>query len=182
MNKSLPANTVSAGGRGIVPVAPDLIRISLYVTGEGMLTEDAQRAAERKAEGLKEALQKAFPKLDTLSISPARIGEKMLRMGRPDASETPRPEIVYLVSITAGIAEEKDVSRIIDTALRAGAAFQAFPRGCGPDGGSAISYGIKDHRPAEQEAGAKALDDARERALALAKLAGKTFGGDCFSG
>lgn len=116
-----PPNSISVKCCATVLAPADTICITLYVPGEGMLTEDAARNAKSKSEEVKGALTKAFPKLKQIDVVSVKLGEKTFRGYRPEENQTPRPEAVYRLAITLGTSVAQDVPKIIDTALRAGA-------------------------------------------------------------
>jgi uncharacterized protein YggE len=176
--EEVPRNTISVRASSSVSIKPDTIYISLYVPADGMLTEDAVKAANAKSDEIKGALTKVFPKLKDISIVPIKMGEKASRIYRSeDIAQPPRPEVINRLIITAEPALDRDLPKIIDTALRAGAVLQVPSSATyAGDLGSVVRYGIADYKRAEAETRSKALNDAREKASELAKAAGKSVG------
>jgi hypothetical protein len=173
-----PGHSVSVRGSATLRAPPDMIFITLYVFGEGMLTEDAVRNADSKAGEVREALMKAFPKLGEITLARVKIGEKTSRAYRPDGlNQTPSPEVITRLRLTLTIALESELARIIDTALRAGAVLQVNTHSTfAGDLGSIVRYGVADAAKLEEKARADAITNARKQASALAGLAGKTLG------
>jgi uncharacterized protein len=171
-------NTISVRASSSVSIKPDTIYVSLYVLGDGMLTEDAVKAANQKSDEIKAALTKAFPKIKELSIVPVKMGEKTSRIYRADETgQAPHPEVINRLLLATEASAGNDVPKIIDTALRAGAVLQvASNTSYAGDLGSAVRYAVADYKRAEDQARSKALDDAREKASALAKVGGRSLG------
>src|SRR5436190_3556765 len=93
--EEVPQNTISVRASSSVSVSPDRIYISLYIPGDGMLTEDAVKAAKTKSDEVKGALTKAFPRLKEISIVPLKVGEKSTRVYRSeDTAQPPHPEAI----------------------------------------------------------------------------------------
>ena len=173
-----PQNSVSVKGSAVVSAQPDTIYITLYVSGDGILSEDAAKNAGAKSDEIKNALTKAFPKLKQITAVPLKLGEKGSRMYRSDESaQSPRPEVVNRFTITIDAASANDVPKIIDTALRAGAVLQLLSSSqYAGDLGSVVRYGVADAKKLENDARSKALSDAKEKASELAKLSGRIVG------
>src|SRR5436190_7624951 len=118
----IPPNSLSVRCSATISARPDTIYVTLYITGDGMLTEDAVRNATAKSDEIKNALAKTFPKLKQMEIVRVKLGEKSSRGYRPDeAGQPPRPEVINRLTVTMDANSSDDLPKIVDTALRAGA-------------------------------------------------------------
>lgn len=156
---------------------PDTIYITLHISGDGMLTEDAVKSVDAKSNEIRNVLASTFPKLKEVAITTVKLGEKSSRGYRPDMAEPPRPEAINRLTITMDIGAADDISKIIDTALRAGAMLQVASHAqFAGDLGSVVRYGIADAKKLEADVWSQALKEANQKAAELAKLAGGTIG------
>ena len=164
MPEALPPRTISVSGTGRVSVVPDLADLRLGVTITAK-TVEAARAANAKAMagvlGTLKALGVAERDIQTtnLSLSPAY-----------DYSTNANPPRLTGYTLTNTVAttirDIATVGRAIDGALESGATSL-----------DSVSFRLEDPTPAEQEARAQAVADARSKADTLAAAAGVAITG-----
>lgn len=170
-------NSVSVVGVGEVLVKPDVAYITFYVRAEGILMVDAAKEIDRKVAAVREALQESHDSIRSIDVVEVAVGQKSRESWGPDGGDdAPRPAIARRLRVAAS-PERDHVYGLIDTAIRAGALMSLPSRvSYGDDTGSIVAYGLVGSSGHEEEARLAAMEDAREKAEALAALAGKRIG------
>jgi uncharacterized protein YggE len=174
----IPPNSLSVRCSATISAQPDTVYVVLYITGDGMLTEDAVRNVTAKSDEIRNMLTKAFPELKQMEIVRVKLGEKSSRVYRSDdAVQPPRPEVINRLTITMDANSSDDLPKIVDTALRAGATFQVSQHAqFAGDLSSVVGYGVADPKKLQNDLWSKALKEAEDKASELAKIAGGTVG------
>lgn len=169
-------DTITARGMATTNVTPDTVFITLFVSDQGMVAEQAVAKVDEKAGVIKAALLKAYPQISAITVSDVKLGEKSSRVFRSEeANEPPRPEAVKRLLITLNFGDT-NLSKIVDTALMSGATLQVASPTYSGDLGTVIQYGLVSAGRIEAEVTASALADAQRRAGELAKAVGKSLG------
>lgn len=154
-------NTVTASGTGTVHAAPDEADMSFGVTSSNANAKSALGAASKDAEKLTAALVKA-------GIAKEDIQTQNVSVYPNYANRSSKPTITgYTASldIQAAVRDIGTLGDVINAANNAGS-----------DSLSGPSFTISDKSALHSQAIEKAVADARTRAEAMAKAAGKTVG------
>jgi uncharacterized protein YggE len=177
MSETESTSRISVTGDVLVTPRPDVAFISLFVSGEGILMEDAVREITTKLNQVNQTLRDTYKEIRDIHIHDVFVGENRPGMGLPThKTNSPRPEVVKSLLVTAPPRPELAM-KIIDTAIRMGCLMQnpaAFP---GPPISQAtIMYGLANPAEAQQEATARAIADAKEKAWRIAKMIERKLG------
>jgi uncharacterized protein YggE len=148
---STASNTVTTNGHGVVTAVPDTAQVTAGVQTQSTTAADALAANARLMNKVIEALKSAGGSdLQTQEVSLyPRTNESGDVVGYTAAND---------VTASAGIA---DAGALVDAAVGAGANNVSGP-----------TLAVSDRDALYREALAKAMDDARAKALALAKAGG----------
>jgi len=157
-----PLNTVTAQGEGTSPAAPDMARMSFGVTIQNADAEAALNGASEVASAITEALKKAGVKAEDIQTANVSLyPQQEWRDGQA-------PVILgYQASVTVStkVRDLTSLGDVITAASGAGATDIGGP-----------TFTLEDDVEARDAAIAGAVEDARMRAEAMAKAAGKTVG------
>jgi hypothetical protein len=169
MSEYNPAQTITVVGQGSVRIEPDVARVSIGV--------------ETIAETVGEAVDENSVKMDALlaALLAAGVAEKDIQtmnysvnlerfpepMPRESGTESGEPKPQYRVSnmVNVTIRDLDSVSEVLDAVIEAGA-----------NNIWGVSFSLEDPAAAQADARAKAVEDAQERAGALAELGGVELG------
>jgi uncharacterized protein YggE len=155
---------------------PDIAYITLFLTADGVLLEDAVRESATKVERVRSALQTTYREIRDVHIQDVHLGEAKLAMGfQRDKANPPRPEVVKSVLITIP-ADPLLAVKIVDTAVRLGCTMSASTGAFGPPQPSVILYGLSEPADAEQEAVTRAINEAKEKASRIARMMERRIG------
>ena len=156
-----PANTVTASGTGKVTAAPDLAIMTFGATARSENAKTALNQASKTAEAITSALKKAGIESDDIQTQNVSVYPR-----QEDGNG--KPVIVGYqanVSVTAKVRDIGKLGDIISGVADAGA-----------DTISGPSFTLEEDSPVRDEAMADAVQNARTRAEAMAKAAGKSIG------
>lgn len=170
---SLP-RSITVVGQGSVSAAPDIATVVLGVNVSAATVEQAMEDASTRMGKIMAALKKlniSDKDITTSNYSiyyeePPRYEMPAATKGTEGSGETPAG--VYRVSnmVTVKIRKLDQVGELIDAAVTAGA-----------NSLWGVNFDLEDRTKLEAEARAKAVENARQRAEELAKLAGVKVGG-----
>ncbi|MHB9139427.1 MAG: SIMPL domain-containing protein [Victivallaceae bacterium] len=167
---------VSASGKAEKAVKADTAWIILYLSADGILMTDAEKAYQEKFAKLESALKTQYKDIQSIEQKAFSIGQKRITYYGPDQNKQPQPEVRKQI-IIALPADTKLASDIIDTAIRNGAALtadnQSYYSG---QLNSVVIYGLKEAADIEKEVQKMAFDDCKKNAAEIAALAGGTTG------
>ncbi len=158
---------LKVGGSGEVSVLPDLVTIELGVETRN---QSSNAAAAENAE----LMNKTVNALLTAGVKKEEIQTSQYRLTMPSESEAlikalanieEPSEYVAISSVTVKMNATADVGRIVGAAISAGS-----------NKVKSVSFGLKDAGSAEDEALAKAMDNARHKAEIMASSAGVKLG------
>ncbi len=159
-------------------VKPDIAIVKLYLTGEGMLMEDAAKDARRKVAEMAETLQGSHEQIDRIDVFDVYFGQQESSYSSKSVAYAP-PLVIQGLLITVPPDDPAALYRIIDDGLKQGALLNnSLGHSCLVDSilGSALLYGLADSKPHEQEAIDRCLKLAEARGRTLAAAAGKRLG------
>ncbi|RVV99801.1 DUF541 domain-containing protein [Mesobaculum littorinae] len=160
------AGRITVQGTGTTRLAPDMATITLGVTAEAPEAADAMADTQRRAAEVLDTLVAAGVEDRDVQTSSVEL------YPRRDDSEASRqqgePPIVGYVAtnrMTVRVRDLADLGPLMDDVVGAGSnLFQG------------LSFGLSEPEPAEDEALADAVEDARRKAEILAQAAGVTLG------
>lgn len=166
--------TITVVGQGSVSAAPDIATVVLGVNVSAATVEQAMEDASSRMDKIMAALKKlniSDKDITTSNYSiyyeePPRYEMPAGTKGTQGTSETPAG--VYRVSnmVTVKIRKLDQVGELIDAAVTAGA-----------NSLWGVNFDLEDRTELEAKARAQAVENARQRAEELAKLAGVKVGG-----
>lgn len=163
------AEVITVVGQGYANVVPDIARISLGVETTGDTVRAAVDDNAAKMTAILEALEGAGIaekdiQTSNFSIQQERNAEMMPRV---EGAETEEAAPTYRVSnmVTVTVRDLETISDVVDTALEAGV-----------NNMWGISFSADDPAAGLEDARAKAIEDAKARAEALAELSGVELG------
>ena len=161
-----PEHTISVTGQGIVNLTPDTSDISLGVTVQKSTAADARNAAAEAMNLVIAAVKKdgvADADIQTTNLSLQPVYDN-----NPNVNGGQGKIIGYQVNneISVVVRDLTKVGTIVDTAVTAGAT--------SVDG---IDFRVANQGPAEMQARAAAVADAKSKATELANAAGVTITG-----
>ncbi len=163
------AEVITVVGLGYANVVPDLARISLGVETTGDTVRDAVDDNAAKMTAILVALEEAGIaekdiQTSNFSIQQERNAEPMPRV---EGTETEEAAPTYRVSnmVTITVRDLEMIGDVLDTALEAGV-----------NNMWGISFSTDDPAAGLEDARAKAIEDAKARAEALAELTGVQLG------
>lgn len=155
INVQVPPMEISAIGDGWSVVAPDTARISFLIEGSGVSASDANRAVEKKLEGI-------LGQLRALGDFEGKTKEERFLTGEQRSSRlTPGAQFTVQRLVGLTVSDLKLVPEVIDGVLKSGA--------------SAISDVRYLARGGEEEKNA-AIKRATEQAKAQAEIAAEALG------
>lgn len=168
----IPENTIAVQGTGSVTARPDAMQVRVGVETQAATVEAARDENARRMAAVTDRLKGlGIPNLvlQTTGFSVTPIRESKPRMTPPDELERPERIIGYRVRNelnvkVEGAAPERlstDASRILDTALAAGA-----------NDVSGISFYLSRNNKAQEEALRLAIRQARQQAEVVAQASG----------
>lgn len=165
---------VSASGKAEKEVKADGAWIILYLSADGVLMTDAEKAYQDKFAKLESLLKDKFKDIQSIEQKTVAVAQKRSYYGPPDQNK-PQPEICKQI-IIALPPDTKLASDIIDTAIRNGATLaannQSYYSG---QLNSVVIYGLKEAADIEKEVQKMAFADCKKNAGEIAALAdGKT--------
>ncbi len=146
---------ISVSGEGMVEARPDTAYITLGFTAENQSVGIAQKEAAQNMSAIVE-------KLKALGIAEKDIQTANYSIHR----DQDHNRFVVSNDVRVVIRDVQASSTLLDGAVAAGA-----------NSVHGISFGIEDHTVLEKQARGKAMQDAREKATELARLASVTLGG-----
>ena len=156
-----PLNTVTADGTGKVTAVPDLAVMTFGATAQSENAKTALNQASKTATSITSALKKS-------GIAEEDIQTQNVSVYPQYETKGDRPDITGYqanVSVTAKIRDIGKLGDIIGAASDAGA-----------DNIGGPTFTLDDESPVRDDAIAKAVENARSRAEAMAKAAGKSVG------
>ena len=171
MESETEKTTVSVTGSAVVTRQPDIAYIALYVRSNGILLEDAFKAASQKVEEVSRTLKDAFPEIKAIELKDIYAGEsKSYSFMRGEKSEPPQPEVIKGLLVTTS-PDLGLTTKVVDTASRMGCIIQnpaddrigSYPR-------SVVLYGLSEYVEAEQEAIENAIADAKDNASKASRI------------
>ncbi len=162
VSASAPRNTVTAAGSGTVHAAPDQADMSFGVSRSNANAKSALAAASKAAEEITAALVKA-------GVAKEDIQTQNVSVYPNYDNNSSRPNITGYTAGISVVAKVRDIGTLGDVINAANSA--------GSDSVSGPSFTISDDSALHSQAIDKAVADARTRAEAMAKAAGKTVGG-----
>ena len=77
-------DTVTVKGVATTNVTPDTVFITLFVSDQGMVAEQAVAKVDEKAKAIKASLLKAHPEISAITVSDVKLGEKSSRVFRAE--------------------------------------------------------------------------------------------------
>ncbi|MEN8255905.1 MAG: SIMPL domain-containing protein [Verrucomicrobiota bacterium] len=166
------AGTIAVSGTAEKTFKADVGYIVLYVQGDGILMVDAVKKADENTEAVIAAIKEGREEIKDIQINLLEIGEKGSHFYGNQDREPPRPQLSRQLIVTIPPRPELAVE-IIDSAIRTGATLsrQSHTSYSG-DLKSAVVYGLLDSEQHEIALKKEALEDAKQKAEALAELAG----------
>jgi uncharacterized protein YggE len=168
---------ISVTGEAVVTRKADLAYVTLFITADGILLEDAVKESTRKVEQALQTLRDTYRDIRDIQIKDMSVGESKPALGfARDKTYPPRPEVVKGVLVTI-LPDPELAVKIVDTASRIGCTLggpTAVLGGQHPQ--HAILYGIAEPAEAQQEATARAIAEAKEKASRLARMVEKRIG------
>lgn len=156
-----PVNTVTASGTGKVTAAPDLAIMTFGATAQSESAKTALSQASKTAEAITSALKKSGIAAEDIQTQNVSVYPQQEVRGE-------KPVITGYqanVSVTAKVRDIDKLGEIITAASDAGADTIGGP-----------TFTLDDESPVRDDAIAKAVENARSRAEAMAKAAGKSVG------
>lgn len=157
--------------------APDIAYVTVFVTGEGILSVDAARDASDQVEAVVKAIKELDDQPPDVETSDVSVGDKQsVVWSSQNQTDSPRPQVTKRIRIT--IPPDAELAYpIIDAAIRAGAVLNLKSRpGYLGEVKSTVVYGLKDNPERTNALRTKAFEEATQRAKELADLAGKSLG------
>jgi uncharacterized protein YggE len=157
-----PLNTVTSQGNGTAPTAPDMAQMSFGVTAQNADAKVALDTASKTAEQIATALKNVGVKAEDIQTANVSLYPQQ------DYREGQAPVILGYqasISVNAKVRDLGAVGDVIAAATNAGATNIGGP-----------TFTLDDDAAAREAAIADAVDDARTRAEAMAKAAGKSVG------
>lgn len=169
-------HTVAVTGNAEETVKPDMMMVTVYVTGEGLLMADAAKNASERVQSIIDAVKKVQADIKPPEVFTLSAGQKETRSWSSDQRDDPKPALIHRITFTLP-ASASSANEIIDAAIRAGASLW-LQRNTYMSGeiNSNIVYGLTDEEGALAKVRRSALQNARQRGEELAALAGKTLG------
>jgi uncharacterized protein YggE len=167
---------ISVAGEATVVRKADMAILTVFISTDRALLEDAVNEGATKAAEVRRALRDAYDEINDIQIRDIHVGQGFAPSFGRDKNNPPRPEVVK--SVTILIPPKPDLAvKIVDSASRAGCLL-GKPAGFGAlsDPNNAILYALSDPADAEQEATTRAIADAREKASRTAKMFEKRIG------
>jgi uncharacterized protein YggE len=168
---------VATSGKAEKTVKADTALIILYISADGILMADAEKAYQEKFSKLEGILKAQFKDIQSIEQKTLAIGQKRVSYN-PDQNKQPQPEIRKQLSIVIP-PDSKLAFEIIDTAIRNGAALTTDPNNYYSTGqlNSTVIYGLKDCVEIEKELLKMALDDCKKNAGAISQqIPGSSLG------
>lgn len=167
---SLP-HVITVVGQGSISAAPDIATVVLGVNVSAATVEQAMEDASTRMDKIMTALKKLnISDKDITTSNYSIYYEEPPRYEMPAATKGSEetPAGVYRVSnmVTVKIRKLDQVGELIDAAVAAGA-----------NSLWGVNFDLEDRTELEAQARAKAMENARQRAEELAKLAGVRVGG-----
>jgi uncharacterized protein len=164
-----PAQTITVVGQGSVRIKPDIAQISIGVETSAESVTQAVEDNKTQMESIMAALSEAG--IADKDIQTMNYSIQFDRYPQPmpatveGENGTPNPQ--YRVSNMVNVTVRKldSVSTVLDAVVQAGA-----------NNIWGVSFSLEDQKPAQSDARANAITDAKERAQALADLNGVTLG------
>jgi len=156
---------ISVSGQGKVTVTPDIATVSLGVSAQASTVSEAQsRAAAALDKVITVLISNGIPKNDIRTQY-----FNIQQMTRWDEKEQQSVPTGYMVSnmVTVKIRNMDKTGSLIDLVAEAGGDYTRI---------SGISFSVENPEQYFAQAREKAVEDAKNRALQLAKLAGVTLG------
>jgi len=156
-----PTNTVTASGTGKVTAAPDVAMMTFGATARSENAKTALDQVSKTAESITSALKES-------GIAEEDIQTQNVSVYPRQEYKNDKPVVIDYeanVSVTAKVRDIGKLGEIISSAADAGA-----------DTISGPSFTLDEESPVRNEAIGVAVDDARSRAEAMAKAAGKNVG------
>ncbi len=170
--------TVVATGAAEEVVKPDLMMVTVFVTGEGASMADAAKNAAERVQAVVEAAKKARMDYDfePPEVFTLGVGQKETRTWRPDEPDVPKPAVNHRITFTL-TASPGAATEIIDAAIQAGASLW-LQRNVHMSGenNSNVVYALSDEESALARVRKTAMKNARLNGEELAGLVGKTLG------
>lgn len=165
-------------GDAVVERKADVAYVSLFIRTDGISLEDAVRESTSKVKQVHDTLRETYREIRDIQIHEVYIGgERRPAMGfARDKVNPTRPEVVKSLFVTLPPNPELGV-KIVDTACRLGSEI-GNPGGfaLAPNPQSAIMYGLAEAAEAQQEAFARAVADAKDKAWRLARTLERKLG------
>ena len=159
---------VSASGKAEKSVKADTAWIIIYLSADGILMTDAEKAYQEKFAKLESVLKEKFKDIQSIEQKTIAIGQKRSNYV-PDQNK-PQPEIRKQIIVVLP-PDTKLASDIIDTAIRNGAMLtadnQSYYSG---QLNSVVIYGLKESTEAEKEVQKLAFADFKKNAETIAAL------------
>jgi uncharacterized protein YggE len=164
-----PAETITVVGQGSVRIKPDIAQVSIGVETSAETVGEAVEDSKTQMASIMEALTKAGiaeKDIQTMNYS-IQFDRYPESRPLPADTETGQAQPVYRVTnmVNVTIRDLEEVSNVLD-AVVAGGANNIW----------GVSFSLEDQIAAQADARAKAIEDARARAEALAELSGVTLG------
>jgi hypothetical protein len=163
-----PAQTITVVGRGSAHIEPDIARVSIGVETSSETLAEAVENNETQMETILAALREAGIADKDIQTTNYSIHLDRYPESLPRATEgETAPQPVYRVSnmVTVTIRDLEAVGSVLDSVVEAGA-----------NNIWGISFDVDDPAVAQADARAEAMENARERAGALAELSGVELG------
>jgi uncharacterized protein YggE len=163
-----PAQSIIVVGQGSFQSEPDVAHVSIGVETSAETVGEAVEQNEAKMSSILAALKKvgiAEKDIQTMhySVQLDRYPEPMPRAGGESSETAPQYRVSNMANVT--VRSLDSVGDVLDAVIEAGA-----------NNIWGVSFGLEDPAAAQAEARAKAIDDAKARAGALAELSGVNLG------
>jgi len=166
---------VSASGKAEKAVKADTAWIIVYLSADGILMADAEKAYQEKFAKLESTLKTQYKDIKSIEQKTVAMGQKRSNYSS-DQNKLPQPEIRKQLIITLP-PDSKLAADVIDTAIRNGAVLtadnQSYYSG---QLNSVVIYGLKETADIEKEVQKMAFDDCKKNAGEIAALAGGSPG------
>jgi hypothetical protein len=162
------AQTITVVGRGSAHIQPDIARVSIGVETSSETLAEAVQDNETQMDTILAALRDAGIadkdiQTTNYSIQLDRYPESLPRATDEESAPQPAYRVSNMVTVT--IRDLETVGSVLDSVVEAGA-----------NNIWGISFDVDDPTPAQADARAEAIGNARERAEALAELSGVELG------
>src|SRR5262245_13779697 len=107
--------TISATGDVVISRKPDVAYVTVFITADGILLEDAVKQCASKAGEVQRTLRETYRDIGDVHVRDVYVGEGKQVGFQRDKSNPPRPEVVKSLLVTIPANSELAV-KIVDTA------------------------------------------------------------------